>query len=70
MNREERHREWIAEHGAPEPCPYCGSERTERAGAFGAFHMTEPYLCKSCGSPFHRIRWREPDEPRRSAAGE
>lgn len=69
MSRERLHREWIAAHGAPEPCPYCGSARTERAGAFGAFHMTEPYLCRSCGSPFHRIRWRGPAEPRRDAAG-
>ncbi|MGQ0721331.1 MAG: PaaD-like zinc ribbon domain-containing protein [Candidatus Eiseniibacteriota bacterium] len=62
MNREALHRRWIAERGARGPCPYCGSLDTERFGAFGAFHMTEPYICRTCGSPFHRIRWRSPSE--------
>jgi transposase-like protein len=60
MSREAAHRRWLVEQAAKESCPYCGSAETERAGAFGAFHMTEPYLCRSCGSPFSRIRWRQP----------
>jgi hypothetical protein len=60
VNREALHRQWIVEHG--HRGPYCSSLDTERCGAFGAFHMTEPYICRTCGSPFHRIRWQSPSE--------
>ena len=60
MSREARHRDWIKQHAKPAECPYCGSHSTERCGAFGAFHMTEPYICQDCGSPFNRIRWQGP----------
>ncbi len=41
------------------PCPYCGAADTERAAAFGSFHMSETYFCKRCGSPFSRIKWQD-----------
>lgn len=49
--------EWLARKGKPTPCPYCGSEETERYGIFGEFHIAEPYICKVCHSPFSRIKW-------------
>lgn len=61
MSGEALHRRWIADHGGPQACPYCKSQDTVRTAAFGPFHMTEPYMCRSCGSPFSRIRWRSPD---------
>ena len=39
-------------------CPWCGSTRVERLGAFGPQLMGEPYLCLVCRSPFERIRKR------------
>jgi DNA-directed RNA polymerase subunit RPC12/RpoP len=66
MNRA-LHRKWIVENGAPVACPYCGSSRTERSAAFGPFHMTEPYVCRECGSPFSRIRWRASADPETDA---
>lgn len=60
MNRDSPHRRWIVENAEPAQCPYCGSGHTERSAAFGPFHMTEPYFCRVCGSPFSRIRWRAP----------
>ena len=50
----------IAASGRAAACPYCGSKRTERAAEFGAFHMSETYFCKDCGSPFSRIKWDDP----------
>lgn len=70
MNRESLHRRWIVENADPAKCPYCGSGDTERSAAFGPFHMTEPYMCRACGSPFSRIRWRAPGRPGPGAAGE
>jgi hypothetical protein len=52
-------RKEIASGGELELCPYCASTRTERTAAFGPFHMTEPYVCLECHSPFSRIRWRD-----------
>lgn len=58
-------RELVAARGRPTPCPYCGSEETERAASFGSFHMSETYLCRSCRSPFSRIKWEDPAEKTR-----
>jgi ring-1,2-phenylacetyl-CoA epoxidase subunit PaaD len=52
-------RDLLAREGVTTPCPYCGAEETERAAAFGSFHMSETYFCKKCGSPFSRIKWQE-----------
>jgi hypothetical protein len=52
-------RESIAARGRALPCPYCGSHDTERTAEFGPFHMTEQYHCRSCKSPFSRMRWEE-----------
>jgi DNA-directed RNA polymerase subunit RPC12/RpoP len=47
-------------------CPWCGSKRVERLGAFGPQLMSAQYMCLSCHSPFERIRQRDDDDdPRR-----
>lgn len=37
-------------------CPWCGSEDVERVAAFGSHLMSESYICRTCHSPFERIR--------------
>jgi hypothetical protein len=54
---------WIRDRGTPQPCPYCESTDTRREAVFGPFHMSETYFCRSCGSPFSRIKWREEGDP-------
>ena len=62
---QQERRDQVAARGLPVPCPYCASHETERAAAFGAFHMSETYFCRSCGSPFSRIKWEEPSRTTR-----
>jgi ring-1,2-phenylacetyl-CoA epoxidase subunit PaaD len=57
---ERERRELLAAGGRPVPCPYCGSAETERAASFGPFHMSETYFCRTCRSPFSRIKWEDP----------
>lgn len=52
-------RQTIAVRGVNRPCPYCGSEKTERTAEFGPFHMTEQYHCRACHSPFAYMRWQD-----------
>jgi 1,2-phenylacetyl-CoA epoxidase catalytic subunit len=39
-------------------CPWCTSAEVERLGEFGSGLMTEQWICRSCKSPFERIRKR------------
>lgn len=55
-----RRDKWLARTGKPVPCPHCGSGQTERFGVFGPFHISEPYICKECHSPFQRVKWEPP----------
>ncbi|HST88881.1 MAG TPA: hypothetical protein VLJ14_10920 [Ktedonobacterales bacterium] len=41
-------------------CPFCGSRETELLSPFGSQLSTAQYLCRSCRSPFERIRQDEP----------
>ncbi|HEX6509243.1 MAG TPA: hypothetical protein VF221_16570 [Chloroflexota bacterium] len=37
-------------------CPYCGSEDTELFSLFGQQLLTVQYYCRSCLTPFERVR--------------
>ena len=37
-------------------CPYCGSRDTELLSLFGQQLMTVQYYCKSCRTPFERVK--------------
>lgn len=37
-------------------CPWCGSRETERIGEWGPQLLTEQWICRSCRTPFERIR--------------
>jgi DNA-directed RNA polymerase subunit RPC12/RpoP len=63
-------RKWIAAHGRPTACPYCGSDATERSAEFGPFHMSETYVCRTCHSPFSRIKWGDGAERDPGTSGE
>lgn len=39
-------------------CPWCAAADVEQLSAFGPMHMTEQWYCRSCRSPFERIRLR------------
>jgi ring-1,2-phenylacetyl-CoA epoxidase subunit PaaD len=36
----------------PVACPRCGSRRSRRQSAFGAWACTAPYVCNACKEPF------------------
>lgn len=59
----EPNRRWISATGKATECPYCGSLDTVRSAAFGPFHMTESYSCRSCKSPFSRLKHDGTDSP-------
>lgn len=52
--------------GAPPPgaapderaCPWCDSPDVEKVGSYATLLMTEQWFCRSCASPFERIRHR------------
>ncbi|HCF99958.1 MAG TPA: hypothetical protein DEV93_05395 [Chloroflexi bacterium] len=37
-------------------CPFCGSADTELMSLFGKQLLTVPYYCKSCHTPFERVK--------------
>jgi hypothetical protein len=37
-------------------CPWCGSRDTERIGEWGPQLLTEQWTCRSCRTPYERIR--------------
>ncbi len=37
-------------------CPYCGSEHTECFSLFGQQLLTAQYYCKTCHTPFERVK--------------
>jgi hypothetical protein len=39
-------------------CPWCGLRDTERIADWGPSLLTEQFICRSCHSPFERIRRR------------
>lgn len=43
---------------APE-CPFCGGRETELLNAFGSHASVSTYWCRTCGSPFEVVKWRE-----------
>lgn len=41
---------------APRPCPYCGSDATERDGHFGPTPCRDLRFCRACQQPFEAVR--------------
>jgi transposase-like protein len=39
-------------------CPHCGGEDTERVALFGTTLLLEQFWCRTCRSPFERVRGR------------
>ncbi len=39
-------------------CPWCASADVERLSVYGPMHMTEQWACRTCHSPFERVRHR------------
>lgn len=37
-------------------CPYCSSTETELASLFGQQLLTVLYYCRSCSTPFERVK--------------
>lgn len=37
-------------------CPFCGSEDTELFSLFGQQLLTVQYYCRSCRTPFERLK--------------
>lgn len=37
-------------------CPYCGSSDTELMSLFGQQLLTVQYYCRSCHTPFERVK--------------
>jgi ring-1,2-phenylacetyl-CoA epoxidase subunit PaaD len=42
--------------GAPRPCPYCGSDETDRESAFGPTPCRDLRYCRSCDQPFEAFK--------------
>jgi ring-1,2-phenylacetyl-CoA epoxidase subunit PaaD len=40
----------------PTPCPYCGSDRTQRESIFGPTRCRMIYYCDACRNSFERIK--------------
>lgn len=41
----------------PLPCPFCGSEDTDKAADFGTSVMVRLLFCRACRSHFEAIKW-------------
>jgi hypothetical protein len=39
------------------PCPFCGSQETEKQADFGTSLMVRAHYCRSCRSSFEAIKW-------------
>lgn len=42
--------------GAP-ACPFCDGRDTELMNAFGSHASVATYWCRTCRSPFERMKW-------------
>lgn len=45
------------------PCVHCGSTDTEQLSQFGPTLLLAQFYCRSCHSPFERVRLRERGTP-------
>jgi hypothetical protein len=46
---------------APVPCPFCGSDETEKQGDFGTSLMVRLHFCRACHTAFEAIKWGDGD---------
>lgn len=55
----------------PISCPFCGSPDTELFSLFGQQLLTVQYYCRSCRTPFERVRGEDilPDAQRHVLGG-
>jgi hypothetical protein len=48
---------------APVPCPFCGSQETEKQSDFGTSLMVRSHYCRRCRSSFEAIKWGDVSTP-------
>lgn len=41
-------------------CPWCGADDVEQIAPYGSLLMTARWFCDACGTPFERVRHRQP----------